>query len=226
MCMGNPKESKKNLQSVSSANLQDTRSTHNAQPHFYIFTINMQILELKTWHHWDQAGGIVVRFVHSTLATQDSCIQIPGTDPHTAHEAMLCPCPNAKQRKTGTDVSSETIFLIKKTKTKTKTSHDIIYCHSKGMKYLRNKGSACWNLQNVVKRKTQINGIHIMFRDQKSQHVKDVNCPQTELQIQCNSYQIDKFILKFVWKTITISTKKNIQEESLQSMLRVTTQLQ
>ena len=36
-----------------------------------------------------QASGIVVKVVCSASAAQGSQVQIPGTDPYTAHQAML-----------------------------------------------------------------------------------------------------------------------------------------
>ena len=58
-----------------------------------------------------QPSGIVVKFAHSASAVRDSQAQISGADLHAA----LMPCcggiPHTKYRKTGTDVSSATIFL-------------------------------------------------------------------------------------------------------------------
>ena len=34
-------------------------------------------------------SGVAVKFAHSTLVTWGSRVQIPGTDLHTAHQAML-----------------------------------------------------------------------------------------------------------------------------------------
>ena len=38
---------------------------------------------------WGQAGGVVVKFSHSTSVAWGSWVQIPGTDLDTAHQAML-----------------------------------------------------------------------------------------------------------------------------------------
>ena len=62
-----------------------------------------------------QLGGVVVGFMHSTLAAWALQVQIPGTDLHTAHQAVLWQCPTYKiGRKIGIDVSSGTIFFTEK----------------------------------------------------------------------------------------------------------------
>ena len=43
-----------------------------------------------------EPGGRVVQFVHSTLVTQGSQVQIPGVNLHTAHRAMLWQHPTYK----------------------------------------------------------------------------------------------------------------------------------
>ena len=62
---------------------------------------------------------LAVKFAHSTWAAKDSWVWIPGADLHTIHEAMLWLCPTDKTERTGTDVSSEPIFLTKKNPPKT-----------------------------------------------------------------------------------------------------------
>ena len=43
-----------------------------------------------------QAGGIVVKFVHSALVAKSSWVLIPGSDLYTTHQAMLWRCPTYK----------------------------------------------------------------------------------------------------------------------------------
>ena len=62
---------------------------------------------------WGQPSGIVVRFMHSTLAAQGSWVRILGMDLHTT-QAMLWQCPTYKTEKIATDVSSGPVFLTKK----------------------------------------------------------------------------------------------------------------
>ena len=62
-------------------------------------------------------SSIAVGFPYSDLAAQGSQVQIPGADLHTTHQAMLW-LHIQNKRKTGTDVSSGTIFLTKKKKKK------------------------------------------------------------------------------------------------------------
>ena len=45
---------------------------------------------------WGQPGGIVVKFMHSTLGAQGSRVEILGVDPHTVHQAMLWQHPTNK----------------------------------------------------------------------------------------------------------------------------------
>ena len=62
-----------------------------------------------------QPSGIVVKLVLSASAAQGSPVQIPGTDLHATHQAMLWRRPTyQKWRKIGTDVSSGTILLKQK----------------------------------------------------------------------------------------------------------------
>ena len=57
-----------------------------------------------------QPGVLVVKFSHLALAAQGSQFRILGTDlASLARHAVMA--PNIKQRKTGTDVTSATIFL-------------------------------------------------------------------------------------------------------------------
>ena len=37
-------------------------------------------------------GGIVIKFIPSTSAAQDSQVRIPGADLHTAHQTVLWQC--------------------------------------------------------------------------------------------------------------------------------------
>ena len=56
-------------------------------------------------------GGVVVKFVCSALAAQGLWVQILGEDLHTTHKPCCGGIPHTKQRRTGTDVSSGTVFL-------------------------------------------------------------------------------------------------------------------
>ena len=61
-----------------------------------------------------QPSGVAVKFAHSALVAQGSQVQIPGTDPGPLVRPCCSSIPFTKQRKTGTDVSSVTIFLKQK----------------------------------------------------------------------------------------------------------------
>ena len=61
-------------------------------------------------------SGTVVKFMHSASVAWGSLVQILGVDLHTVHQAMLWWHPIYKIIKSGTDVSSELIFLKKKEK--------------------------------------------------------------------------------------------------------------
>ena len=63
------------------------------------------------FHFQGQPSGMLVGFACFALATWGLWVQIPGTDVHMAHQAMLWWCPIYKKwRKTGVNVSSEPIF--------------------------------------------------------------------------------------------------------------------
>ena len=66
--------------------------------------------------NWGQPGGIMVKFACSTLVAQGLQVQIPGTDPQTAHQVLLRQQSHIKWKEIGTDVSSVTIFLKQKEK--------------------------------------------------------------------------------------------------------------
>ena len=59
----------------------------------------MWLLEHLKCKCGSQPSGIVVKFVHSTSATQRSQVWIPGMDLHTIHQAMLWPHPIYKIEK-------------------------------------------------------------------------------------------------------------------------------
>ena len=90
------------------------------------------LLLLKMGKIGGRSSGIVVKFACSTLVAQGSQVWIPGVDLHTAYQAMLWQVSHIQNRgglaqtlahqsssaKTGglaADVSSELIFLKKKT---------------------------------------------------------------------------------------------------------------
>ena len=75
----------------------------------YIFTIYKKKTCIK-----GQPGGTVVESAHSASAAWGSQVWIPGMDLHTTHQAQCGGIPFTKQKKSGTDVSSGTIFLTKK----------------------------------------------------------------------------------------------------------------
>ena len=83
-------------------------------------------------------GGVVVKFVHSTLVAQSSRVWIPSEDLHATYQATLWWCPTykieedwhrcylsnnlleVKRGRLATDVSSGPIFLTKEKKKKEK----------------------------------------------------------------------------------------------------------
>ena len=61
-----------------------------------------------------QPGGTAVTFARSTSAAWGSLVQIPGADMALLASHAVVGVPHTKWRKTGTDVSSEPVFLSKK----------------------------------------------------------------------------------------------------------------
>ena len=61
----------------------------------------MKRLLLISFEAWGQPGGVAVKFVRSTSAAWASQVQIPGTDLHVAHQAMLWWRPTYKTEEDG-----------------------------------------------------------------------------------------------------------------------------
>ena len=59
--------------------------------------LGVRLLELKWVLQLGQPGGIVIKFVCSTLGTLGSQVQIQGMDLHTTNQAMLWQCPIYKK---------------------------------------------------------------------------------------------------------------------------------
>ena len=74
------------------------------------------LIQLHLQKHilWGWPGGVVVKFTHSASVAQGLQVHILGADLHDIHQATLWQCPTYKVEKTGTDVSSVTIFLKQK----------------------------------------------------------------------------------------------------------------
>ena len=80
---------------------------------------------------WGWSIGMVVKFTSSTLVVWGS--QVHGAESQVrTYMLLIKPCcgsiPHTKQRKTGTDVSSGTLFLTKKTKAKLWELQCLVIC--------------------------------------------------------------------------------------------------
>ena len=80
-------------------------------------TSMMEYYSVIKGHERGQPSGVVVKFVISTLVAWDSLVRILGWTYTLLIKPCCCGIPYTKQRKMGTDVSSGTIFVIKKRKT-------------------------------------------------------------------------------------------------------------
>ena len=46
-----------------------------------------------------QTHGVVIKFAHSTFVAQGSRVRIPGMDPDTTHQAMICAASYIQSRR-------------------------------------------------------------------------------------------------------------------------------
>ena len=54
-----------------------------------IYSVNINFNRNKKSRYWGLPLGVVVKFMHSTLAAKGSPVPIPGADLHTTYQAML-----------------------------------------------------------------------------------------------------------------------------------------
>ena len=112
--------------------------------------------------------GQVVKFTHSTLVAWGSRVQIPGTDLHTAHQAMLWRCPTYK-----IELTSGPIFLTKKKKSQSHEDKEGLRDYSRWME--PEQPNALW-----APHLEQENQISYKGRHWDNQQTLNVNCLELE----------------------------------------------